>query len=974
MTSNVNFPNPSSNDQIKFDSTNIRGLKSNLNSVQFHLQANKPHILALGETQVFDDNDISQYHVNGYSFLSAFYPHRGTAVYIRNDVCSSRLTQYEGLNIAEFSVIWLKITICSHDIYFCLLYRSPSLADDITIQKLEELSDTIENIYSLSPNAEIIFSGDFNIHNVQWLQFSSHTDAVGRYVECFADLNLLEQLVDRPTRIPDLHSQNSHLLDLFLTTHPSKYTVSVNTPLGNSDHCLVSATFQSASLMQSHPLIAKRNVWHYGRADWEGLNSFYRNIDWSYCFSNGDVDIATHRVTFLLQLGMNLFIPCSERKVTNKTESWFTSDCKVASANKNSAFSSYKSNPSPENHQIYKHARNLCNSVLKNAKRQHEQMIKNKILKADKGSRSFWSFVSSVSKNFIKSSVPPLVDLNGSPIIESRAKANLFASIFAKNSTLDDSNFTPTPIPAVNHEMPPIFFRYRVVLHILKTLNTNKSTGPDGIPAILLKNCAISLANPLRKLFYLSFIYGQYPKSWKLTNVQPVPKKGNRSNPENYRPIAICSILAKTMEKIINYKLMNYLEVYGLLSDRQYGFRARRSTGDMKLCITELWNRSIHMFGESQAVALDISKAFDRVSHKALVLKLGSFGINPLVVHWIDNFLKERSIQVVVDGVASNEFQINAGVPQGSCLSPTLFLIFINDLLSITRNPVHCFADDSTLHHSYSFSNKPSRLTVDNYRRQMNSTLNEDLSRILEWGKINLVAFNASKTQSCLFSHKRLRDSFELRMSGAEITQTPVLRALGTDIDSKLLWYNQIIDASKNAARRLGFLRRCKRYFNSADLAVIYKAYIRPLLEYDSHIWAGAPPTSLAFVDRIQKRAMRLIDDESISNGIDSLQHRRNVGAITLFYRYYYGRCSVEISNLMPPPSSNRRATRLAASTHAFSVDTNFIRTVKFSNSFISRTSRMWNQLPGHLFPSSYDLHKFKSNIHSFLKSSPFPN
>ena len=96
-------------------------------------------------------------------------------------------------------------------------------------------------------------------------------------------------------------------------------------------------------------------------------------------------------------------------------------------------------------------------------------------------------------------------------------------------------------------------------------------------------------------------------------NVQPIPKKGAANNPENYRPIAICSALSKVMESMVNYHLVNYLESNSLLNDRQYGFRRGRSTGDLMAFLSERWSRSIHRFGESRVVALDISKAFDRV-------------------------------------------------------------------------------------------------------------------------------------------------------------------------------------------------------------------------------------------------------------------------------------------------------------------------------------------------------------------------
>ena len=113
-----------------------------------------------------------------------------------------------------------------------------------------------------------------------------------------------------------------------------------------------------------------------------------------------------------------------------------------------------------------------------------------------------------------------------------------------------------------------------------------------------------------------------------------MPKKGESSNPANYRPIAICSILSKIMETIINHRLMAYLELNALISDRQYGFRRNRSTGDLMAYLTEKWNQAIHGFGESKVVALDITKAFDRVWHEALVHKVSAYGVGNSFVRW----------------------------------------------------------------------------------------------------------------------------------------------------------------------------------------------------------------------------------------------------------------------------------------------------------------------------------------------------
>ncbi len=197
--------------------------------------------------------------------------------------------------------------------------------------------------------------------------------------------------------------------------------------------------------------------------------------------------------------------------------------------------------------------------------------------------------------------------------------------------------------------------------------------------------------------------------------MQPVPKKGDCSNPSNYRPIALLSCLSKAFETILNRKIHKHLSASILLSDRQYGFRKGRSTGDLLAFLSNSGSYSLSSFGESFAVALDMSKAFDRVWHKSLLSKLHSYGFYPSLCSFISSFLSDRSISAVVDGHCSTPITINCGVPQGSVLSPTLFLLFINDLSS-NQNQLHAYADDSTLHYSTHLRHRPTQQELHNSR------------------------------------------------------------------------------------------------------------------------------------------------------------------------------------------------------------------------------------------------------------------
>ena len=207
--------------------------------------------------------------------------------------------------------------------------------------------------------------------------------------------------------------------------------------------------------------------------------------------------------------------------------------------------------------------------------------------------------------------------------------------------------------------MPSIKFSTRRVWKALLQLITSNSKGRDGILAIVLKYCAPELAPVLNKPFQLSHNLGIFPSSWTPALVFPIPQKEEKSEPSNYRPIAIASLISKTIKTIITKQLLAFLKTNSLLSGHQYGFRQARSTGDLLAYVVHAWSSTLESYGESRVISFDLSKAFDRVWHKSLLAKLPMFGLHPTLITWIASFLSGRSIVIRVDGFLSRPHSIN---------------------------------------------------------------------------------------------------------------------------------------------------------------------------------------------------------------------------------------------------------------------------------------------------------------------------
>ena len=208
-------------------------------------------------------------------------------------------------------------------------------------------------------------------------------------------------------------------------------------------------------------------------------------------------------------------------------------------------------------------------------------------------------------------------------------------------------------------------------------------------------------------------------------------------------------------------------------SDFQYGFRYSRSAADLLTVVPDRIARAFNRSGATRAVALDISKAFNRVWHAGLPHKLKSYGISGQIFGLIFSFLSNRRLRVVLDGKSSQEYPVNAGVPQGSILGPTLFLIYINDLPDDVICNIAIYADDTTL---YSKCDQASDLWQ---QLELASELASDLRDTVDWGRKWLVDFNAGKTQLVSFDRSKNTGAIDVKMDGSVLEDTTSFKMLG---------------------------------------------------------------------------------------------------------------------------------------------------------------------------------------------------
>ena len=435
---------------------------------------------------------------------------------------------------------------------------------------------------------------------------------------------------------------------------------------------------------------------------------------------------------------------------------------------------------------------------------------------------------------------------------------------------------------------------------------------------------------------------------------------GERSTAKKYHPVSLLSVVSKVFEKLVNNRIVDHLEKCGLFSDFQYGFRSSRSTADLLTVVSDRIARAFNRSGATRAVALDISKAFDRVWHAGLLHKLKSYGISGQIFGLISFFLSNRQLEVVLDGKSSQEYSVNAGVPQSSILGPTLFLLYINDLSDDVICDIAIYADDTTL---YSKCDRASDLWQ---QLELASELESDLQDMVDWGKKWLVDFNAAKTQLVSFDWSNKNGSIDVKMGGSILEEKSSFKMLGLTFSSKLDWGSYIISIVKTASKKIGALIGSMRFLSPEVALYLYKSTIRPCMEYCCHVWASAPSCYLDLLDKLQKRICRIVGP-SLAASLEPLVHRQNVASLSLFYRYYFGRCSSKLAQLVPLPFFRGRSTCYSGGLQDFSVTIPRCYKDVYVNSFFPRTAKLWNSLPIECFPLTYDLSGFKSRINRDL-------
>ena len=248
----------------------------------------------------------------------------------------------------------------------------------------------------------------------------------------------------------------------------------------------------------------------------------------------------------------------------------------------------------------------------------------------------------------------------------------------------------------------------------------------------------------------------------------------------------------------------------------------------------------------------------------------------------------------------------------------------------------------------------------------MASELESDLRDTVDWGRKWLVDFNAGKTQLVPFDWSNNTGAIDVKIDGSVLEVKSSSKILGLNFSSKLDWGSYIISIAKTASMKSGALIPSMKFLSPENALYLYKSTIHPCMEHCCHVWAGAPSCYLELLDKLQKQICRTVGP-SLAASLEPLAHRQNVASLNLFYRYYFGRCSSELAQLVPLSFSQGRSARYSDRLHDFSVTIPRCYKEVYVNSFFPRTARIWNSLCIECFPLTYNLNGFTYIINRHL-------
>ena len=849
-------------------SWNCRGLPLHFEEVKLLLIKYNPTVFCLQETNILEPErdkngklkDESPYLIfNGYKGYHSYATsennraHGGASIWVKDGIPHKPLEVETTLQVVSIAIHGQRCQIVSS------VYLSP--ATTVSVRDLNNLINQFSSPY--------ILNGDFNARS-EALGDNDYNQRGPILQNFILDNNICIMNTGEPTRI-DPNTGNGTVLDLALC-HPElvmDYEFQVADDLSGSDHFPI--ILKAINTQPLEPI----EIWNFEKADWSKFSeSCIEQLTLIKVLKRSDgVDLMQAFIDNLFNISKES-IPRYKSK-PKKSYPWFNDEIRQSIRARKQAQRRFHRQPNLTNKIRYKELCAHTRRTIRQAKKKSWADYISK-LNAYTPVKKTWDMVRKISGK-VKSQPVTFIKTPKGDITSKEDIAKKIGETVEKNSSSQHYSEKFQKVKE-NVERKPINFgksddKYNKKFtesELYEALRKSKdsATGVNPIHYQILKHLPPETITVLCHLFNHYWLNDTFPDCWKEAVIIPIPKPGkDASDPENLRPIALTCCLCKTMERMVNSRLVNYLERHNILSKYQSGYRKGRSTADqlvrLETKIREAFLQRKHMVG----IFFDLEKAFDTAWKHGILKDLFDAGLRGTLPCFIKNFLSDRSFKIRLGSVLTGSFMQENGVPQGSILSPVLFLLKINSVMKCLENTYgsngSLFVDDLSL--------GLSGQTLEGVERRLQAVL-----RTLQtWCDENGFKFSPSKTICVHFTRKHniVREP-ELFLNGVRIPVRTEAKFLGVWFDRKLTFKYHIDYLREKCTKALNLLKTVAHRNWGGDRTVLlrlYRSLIRSKLDYGSIVYGSAAPSHLKKLDVIAHSGLRIALGAFRTSPIESL-------------------------------------------------------------------------------------------------------
>jgi len=651
------------------------------------------------------------------------------------------------------------------------------------------------------------------------------------------------------------HTSDSSL-DYYLVSDKEKVSFTETLPNSFSDHRPIKCGIDiGESEKKEIKYIFKRTRLY----DEKHFKEDLKNIDWDKIRSSSDVNEKAAKLEEAIMKLNDKHFKIKKVKVRKCFRSGLSKESKDLMKERDSVRVAASKMTGKERQIKLEQYRCLRNKCVSQIRKDDRDKIKERLK-----TENVWTVANDIIKPNKDRDIP-LIE-NGVEISDDKEKANILNKFFVtKIEKLRDSidpQMKKDPFTKIKQKMQGrnIRFHFRImkqkeIKKIIKKMKSKESAGLDGISMKFIKEHIDIMTPVLTDVINASLMQGTFPEIWKMAKVTALFKnKGERCKKENYRPISMLKSFSKVLESVVDSQIRDFVEKHGLLGTEQHGFRKHRSTNTALLNVYTRWQESKAEGKMTGLTLLDLSAAFDCLDADVLLGKMKEMGFDDLSQKWIKSYLSGRKQVVAINGVHSSERELKCGTPQGSCLSPLLYIILTSDIeLWTSKGEVSGFADDTSLS------------IVGECEEAIIKDLELETENLMIYMASNNLVANPGKTAFMMLG-KKSQQLQKIQVCGSDIKESETEKLLGLYISKDLSWDEHVNQITSTLNYRLYVLRKLSLSMDRKSLKQVAEGLIMSKIRYGLAVYgkpileASTARGSVCYrLQLLQNHAMRTI-------------------------------------------------------------------------------------------------------------------